>query len=98
MRYFVRHHSGQLRFFIRAQNQSAVYVEKSARKGEGVNLVGVDHLDGKGTLASEFRTRFWPTRFTYSVITGSVINFEDLFDLPARPAFREPFLSQSNKN
>ena len=24
-----------------------------------------------GTLASEFRTRFWPTRLTYSAITGS---------------------------
>src|SRR5690349_24824680 len=27
----------------------------------------------KGTLASELRTRFWPTRFTYSVMTGSLI-------------------------
>src|SRR5258705_10780706 len=28
----------------------------------------------KGTLASECRTMFWPTRFTYSVINGSSIN------------------------
>src|SRR5580692_9984988 len=27
-----------------------------------------------GTLQSEFFTIFWPTRFTYSTITGSVIN------------------------
>src|ERR1700722_15771623 len=26
----------------------------------------------KGTLASEFLTRFWPTRLTYSTMTGSV--------------------------
>src|ERR1700757_2909572 len=26
----------------------------------------------KGTLASELRTRFWPTRLTYSVMTGSL--------------------------
>src|SRR5450631_4242257 len=26
----------------------------------------------KGTCASEFRTRFWPRRFTYSVTTGSL--------------------------
>src|SRR6266852_5445230 len=29
----------------------------------------------KGTCASELRTRFWPTRFTYSVITGSFTSF-----------------------
>src|SRR5580700_5780381 len=27
-----------------------------------------------GTLQSEFLTMFWPMRFTYSVITGSVMN------------------------
>src|SRR5215469_12606960 len=29
----------------------------------------------KGTFASELRTRFWPTRFTYSVMTGSLTIF-----------------------
>ena len=29
-----------------------------------------------GTLQSEFFTMFWPTRFTYSLMTGSVMNFE----------------------
>src|ERR1043166_9979120 len=29
----------------------------------------------KGTFASECRTMFWPTRFTYSVIIGSSMNF-----------------------
>ena len=28
-----------------------------------------------GTLQSEFLTMFWPTRFTYSVITGSVMKW-----------------------
>src|SRR5690348_17907083 len=28
----------------------------------------------KGTFASECRTIFWPTRFTYSVIIGSSMN------------------------
>ncbi len=28
-----------------------------------------------GTLQSEFFTMFWPTRFTYSTTTGSVMNF-----------------------
>jgi hypothetical protein len=29
----------------------------------------------KGTLQSEFLTMFWPMRLTYSVITGSLMNF-----------------------
>ena len=33
----------------------------------------------KGTFASELRTRFWPTRFTYSVTTGSLMNLAELF-------------------
>ena len=31
----------------------------------------------KGTLASEFLTRFWPTRLTYSTMTGSVTRWAD---------------------
>src|SRR5664279_1374718 len=40
-----------------------------------------------GTLQSEFLTRFWPMRFTYSVTTGSVMNLvlfsiSEAYDLP----------------
>src|SRR5882762_552599 len=31
----------------------------------------------KGTRASELRTRFWPTRLTYSVTMGSSMSFEE---------------------
>jgi len=73
----MRHHSGKFGFFLRPQNQSAIDVEKSARQRERIHFVRVDHLDRNGTRASELRTRFWPTRFTYSVTTGSSINLEE---------------------
>src|SRR5258707_14864786 len=43
----------------------------------------------KGTLQSEFLTMFWPTRLTYSTMTGSVTRCADFsismeYDLPLR--------------
>src|ERR1700692_3253734 len=35
------------------------------------------HLMVKGTLQSEFLTMFWPTRLTYSTMTGSVTRWAD---------------------
>src|SRR5437870_10497766 len=43
----------------------------------------------KGTRASELRTRFWPTRLTYSVTTGSSIIFEERSTSWARDLPRE---------
>src|SRR5580704_7594440 len=74
MRDFVPHHTRQFGLFVGAQNQAAVHIEKAAGQSKRVNFIRVDHLDGEGTLASELRTRFCPTRFTYSVTTGSLIN------------------------
>ncbi len=48
VRNFVRHHASKLRLFLRAQDQAAVDVEKSARQREGVDFVGVDDFDGEG--------------------------------------------------
>ena len=50
VRDFMRHHARQLSFVIGGQNQPRVDVEKSARQREGVDLVGVDDLDGEGHL------------------------------------------------
>ena len=47
---FVGHHAGQFRLFLRAQNQSAVDVEKAAGQREGVHFVGINHLDGEGNF------------------------------------------------
>jgi len=48
VRDFVGHHSGELGFFLRAENQPAVDVEKAAGKGEGIHFVRVDYLYGEG--------------------------------------------------
>ncbi len=47
---FVGHDAGEFRLFIGAKNQAAVDVEKSARKREGVDFVGVNDLDGEGNF------------------------------------------------
>ena len=71
VRDLVRHHARQFRFVVGFQDQPGVDEEEAAGKREGVHFFGVDHLDGERNLASELRTRFWPTRFTYSAMTGS---------------------------
>ena len=47
----VRHDAGELGLFVRGQDQAGVDVEEAAGQGHGVDLVGVDHLDGEGDLA-----------------------------------------------
>src|ERR1041385_1507094 len=53
----------------------------------------------KGTLASEFRTRFCPTRFTYSLMVGSVTSFRldsicVAYSLPMRISLSIEYQSQ----
>ncbi len=48
MRDFVGHDAGEFGLFLGAEDQAAVDVEEAAGEGEGVDLVGVDHLDGEG--------------------------------------------------
>ena len=45
------HHAGQFGFFVGIQNQPGVDVEEAARQSQGVDLVGVDDLDGERHLA-----------------------------------------------
>src|SRR5258708_32722480 len=45
---FVGHDAGQFRFFVGGQNQAGIYIEEPAGQREGVDLVGIDDLDGKG--------------------------------------------------
>src|SRR2546421_11237176 len=40
----VRHHPGQLSFFIRRQNQPGVHVKEPARQGESIDLFRIDHF------------------------------------------------------
>src|SRR5215472_6337106 len=51
----------------------------------------------KGTLASELRTRFCPTRLTYSVTTGSSISLEERSTSCARPLPRAISFSIENQ-
>ncbi len=48
VRNFVGHHAGEFGFFLRAEDQAAVDIEKSTRQCEGVDFVGIDHFDGEG--------------------------------------------------
>jgi len=50
VRNFVGHDAGQLGFFLRAQDQAAVDVEKASGKRECVDFIGVDHFDGEGNF------------------------------------------------
>ena len=43
----VRHHAREFGFVVRRQDQSRVYIEKSAWQREGIDHVRVDHLDRK---------------------------------------------------
>src|SRR6266446_1969599 len=51
----------------------------------------------KGTFASELRTRFWPTRFTYSVTTGWSIIFK-IFRLPEPMTCRGQFPGRAKRS
>src|SRR6266550_132624 len=44
----VGHNAGKLRLFHSVQDQAAVHVEEAAGQCEGVDFVGIDHLDGEG--------------------------------------------------
>ena len=41
----MRHDSGKFRFVVRFEYQAFVHIEIAARKGEGIDLVGIDNLD-----------------------------------------------------
>ncbi len=45
---FVGHNAGELGFFLGAQDQAAIDIEKPAGKSEGVDFVGIDDFDCKG--------------------------------------------------
>ena len=51
VRRLMRHHSGQLRFLVRRQNQARVHIEKAAGQRHRVDLVGINHLDRERHLA-----------------------------------------------
>jgi hypothetical protein len=44
----VGHDARELRLLLRAKNQPAVYIKESPRQREGIDLVGIDHLDREG--------------------------------------------------
>ena len=46
----MRHHTGQLHFFIRRQNHSGVHVKEPARQGESIDRFRIDYLDGEWNL------------------------------------------------
>src|ERR1700751_2008816 len=45
VRYFMGHDARQLRLLLGAKNQTAIYIKESSRQREGIDLVGIDHLD-----------------------------------------------------
>ncbi len=47
---FMGHHARKLGFFVRVQNQSAIYVKEATRQREGVHDVRIDHLDGEWNM------------------------------------------------
>ena len=47
----VRHDAGQFGLFVGGEDEAGVDVEEAAGQGHGVDLVGVDDLDGEGNLA-----------------------------------------------
>ena len=47
----VGHDAGELGLFVGGHDEAGVDVEESAGKGHGVDLVGVDDLDGEGDFA-----------------------------------------------
>ena len=68
VRDLVGHHSGHFRFFVGAQDQPAIYVEKSAGQCERVHLIGIDHLD---------RERHLGVRVAHQVLAHAVHIFGD---------------------
>ena len=71
----MRHHAGQFGFVVRSENQAAIDVEEPPGRAKALISSDSTTLIVKGTFASEFRTRFWPTRLTYSLIVGSSTSF-----------------------
>jgi len=43
----MRHHPGQFRLGLRLEDQAGVDKEESARQGEGIDLFGIQDLDGE---------------------------------------------------
>ena len=75
VRDLMRHNAGQFRFIVRSQNQAGVDVEEPAGESKCIDFIGFNDLDREnGTFVSEFRTRFCPTRLTYSLIVGSTFS------------------------
>jgi hypothetical protein len=69
VRNFVRHHS-QFRLGIGAHDQPAIDIKNPPGSANAFTTSESMTLIVKGTWASELRTRFCPTRSTYSVTTG----------------------------
>jgi hypothetical protein len=46
----MRHHTGQLRLFIRRQNHCGVHVKEPARQAESIDRFRIDYLAGERNL------------------------------------------------
>src|SRR5260370_28644667 len=68
VRYFVGHDTRQLRLFLSAKNQPAIYVKESARQRERIDLVGIDHLD---------RERHPRIRIAHEILSDAVYVLSD---------------------
>src|SRR5260370_28203594 len=67
-RYFVGHDTRELRLFLRAKNQPAIHVKESSRQREGIDLVGIDHLD------REWYSRI---RIAHEILSDAIYIFRD---------------------
>ncbi len=79
---FVGHHAGHFSLVVQVLIKIPVLTKKKP-PGSAKALISSESMTLmiNGTLASEFRTRFWPIRFTYSVTIGFVDNLGLAFHL-----------------
>jgi hypothetical protein len=69
----MRHNSGEFGSVIGVKNHTRIDKEKSARQGERVHLLTVDHLDRKRHFGVGVAGQVLSNRFTYSASTGSSV-------------------------
>jgi len=74
------HDAGEFRLFLGAQNQTAVDVEKSAGKREGVDFIRVDDLDGEGNSRVGIANQVLANAIDVFGDDGIVYQFRRTFD------------------
>src|ERR1700756_4536908 len=68
VRYFMGHDPPQLRLLLGAKNQPAIHIKESSRQREGIDLVGIDHLD---------REWYSRVRIAHEILSDAIYIFRD---------------------